>query len=476
MKRNLLLDLNNPGNYAASVNSREEGLADHAAYSKDASYAATKPGDNPRIILTDFDLRTHSFRGPFHIDSDMITYSKYALKLNGKTQIFISPNDSQLLTRASHTEIVASLADSIARGLSLNEDLTRAIAKGHDIGHTAFGHAGEDELEQICQEAYCYTDAATLRTEDVAKYADLEKKYGTLNNEELRKIPILERLLDEGNADDLRREFYVQPTDLNIFSHAKQSFRLLSVLEGKKLTAQTVHGIISHKYPWGKYGDWEIDQTEELQRTEDPNPLKQQNPAGFIKEHYRIGREHQTYEGQVVKFADFLAFAIHDLDDALRAEKVDLDDLKGRFNSAFPGLNFNEYLSGPNRYARYISQFFEANKGRVKSGAPNLVRPDEAKEVLGWIKENIIQGLIHQDKEIQRKHSEGRRYIRGLFDVWKKQKDELQSTLDEMDLVPEINTEFTKGYASTRQFCDFISTLTDNEIIKVYRHFYGPEQ
>ena len=476
MKRNLLLDLNNPANYATSVNSREEGLANHAAHSKDASYAITKPGENPRINLAGFSLQKYSFRGPFHIDSDMITYSKYALKLNGKTQIFISPNDSQLLTRASHTEIVVNLADSIARGLSLNEDLTRAIAKGHDIGHTAFGHAGEDELEQICQEEYCYCYADTLRTKDAAKYTELENKYGVLSDEKLRQIPVLEKLLKEEYRDELIREFFVQPSDVQIFSHAKQSFRLLCILEGKKLTAQTVHGIISHKYPWNKYGDWEIDQTEELQRTEDPNPLKQQNPAGFVDEHYRIGKEHQTYEGQVVKFADFLAFAIHDLDDALRAEKINLADLKGRFNNAFPGLNFEKYLSGPNRYARYISQFFEANKGHVRKGMPNLVKPDEAKEILGWIKENIIKGLIHQDKEIQRKHSEGRRYIHGLFDVWEKQGAELQGMLDEMNLVPEINTKFTKGYSPTRRFCDFISALTDNEIIKVYRHFYGPEQ
>ena len=476
MKRNLLLDLNNPANYAVSVNSREEMLVDSAAHSKNASYAVTRPNEDPRINLRDFNLKDYSFRSPFHIDSDMITYSKYALKLNGKTQIFISPNDSQLLTRASHTEIVVNLADSIARSLSLNEDLTRSISKGHDIGHTAFGHAGEDELEQICQEEYCYCDVDTLRTKDKDKYAKLEIKYGFLNDVKLKQVPVLERILNEKYTDNLKREFFVQPNDKKIFSHAKQSFRLLCILEGKKLTAQTVHGIISHGYSWSRLGDWKINQTEILQRPEDPNPLKQQNPAGFIEEHYEIGPEHQTYEGQVVKFADFLAFAIHDLDDVLRAEKINLDDLKGRFNDAFPKLNFDEYLSGPNRYSRYISQFFEENKENVRTGAPNLVKPSEAKNILGWIKENIIQGLIHQDKEIQRKHSEGRRYIRGLFDVWKKPGEELQNTITEMRLVPEINTQFIKGYSQTRQFCDFISALTDAEIIKVYRNFYGPEQ
>ncbi|MEM4263650.1 MAG: HD domain-containing protein, partial [Candidatus Woesearchaeota archaeon] len=252
------------------------------------------------------------------------------------------------MTRASHTEIVTNLSEGLARGLSLNEDLAKAIAKGHDIGHTAFGHAGEEELEQICQEEFCYCKVNDLKTKDATMYVELERKYGPLNDENLRKkVPVLERVLKEEFMNQLKREFFVQVKDTRIFLHAKQSFRLLCVLEGKKLTAQTVHGIISHNYPWDEYGNWEIDQTEKIKRIEDPNPLKQRNPLAFVIEQYKVNKEHQTYEGQVVKFADFLAFAIHDLDDALRAEKLKLSDLEARFKQKFPGLDFDEYLVGP---------------------------------------------------------------------------------------------------------------------------------
>ncbi|MEM4263649.1 MAG: hypothetical protein QW666_02015 [Candidatus Woesearchaeota archaeon] len=90
MNKNLLLDLNDSDNYAISVISREEGLADTAAHSKDASCAVIRPGENPKIDLARFNLKTHSFRSPFHIDADMITYSKYALKLHAKLK-FLFP-------------------------------------------------------------------------------------------------------------------------------------------------------------------------------------------------------------------------------------------------------------------------------------------------------------------------------------------------------------------------------------------------
>ena len=68
-----------------------------------------------------------------------------------KTQVFISPEGDHYRTRLTHTLEVSQIARSIARALRLNEDLTEAIALGHDLGHTPFGHAGERKLDELCR-------------------------------------------------------------------------------------------------------------------------------------------------------------------------------------------------------------------------------------------------------------------------------------------------------------------------------------
>jgi len=90
------------------------------------------------------DLRTN-----FQKDRDRITHSKAFRRLMHKTQVFISPEGDHYRTRLTHTLEVAQIARTIARALNLNEDLTEAIALGHDLGHTPFGHTGEDALDSL---------------------------------------------------------------------------------------------------------------------------------------------------------------------------------------------------------------------------------------------------------------------------------------------------------------------------------------
>ena len=82
-------------------------------------------------------------------DVDRIVHSKSFRRLMHKTQVFLQPEGDHYRTRMTHTLEVARISRTIARGLSLNEDLTEAIALGHDLGHTPFGHAGERVLNQI---------------------------------------------------------------------------------------------------------------------------------------------------------------------------------------------------------------------------------------------------------------------------------------------------------------------------------------
>ncbi len=86
----------------------------------------------------------------FERDRDRIIHSKAFRRLNGKTQVFLTPMGDHYRTRMTHTLEVSQIARTIAKALRLNEDLTEAIALGHDLGHTPFGHAGERALNSVC--------------------------------------------------------------------------------------------------------------------------------------------------------------------------------------------------------------------------------------------------------------------------------------------------------------------------------------
>ncbi|MBO8126040.1 MAG: deoxyguanosinetriphosphate triphosphohydrolase [Firmicutes bacterium] len=89
------------------------------------------------------------YRTCFQRDRDRIIHSKAFRRLKHKTQVFIAPEGDHYRTRLTHTLEVAQISRTIARGLRLNEDLTEAIALGHDLGHTPFGHAGEEALNAV---------------------------------------------------------------------------------------------------------------------------------------------------------------------------------------------------------------------------------------------------------------------------------------------------------------------------------------
>jgi len=99
------------------------------------------------------DIRTE-----FQRDRDRITHSKAFRRLMHKTQVFISPEGDHYRTRLSHTLEVAQIARTISRALGLNEDLTEAIAIGHDLGHTPFGHTGEDALDRLMPGGFLHNE------------------------------------------------------------------------------------------------------------------------------------------------------------------------------------------------------------------------------------------------------------------------------------------------------------------------------
>jgi len=127
-------------------------------------------------------------RPVFQRDRDRILYSKSFRRLKDKTQVFLTPDGDHYRTRMTHSLEVAQNARTIARALRLNEDLSEAIALGHDLGHTPFGHAGERALNDVCPDGFRHNEQSLRLVEYLEKDGQglnltWEVKNGILNHE-----------------------------------------------------------------------------------------------------------------------------------------------------------------------------------------------------------------------------------------------------------------------------------------------------
>jgi dGTPase len=132
---------------------KEESLSPNAAKSR-LSKGRERPEDPDPI------------RTCFQRDRDRIIHCKSFRRLKHKTQVFIAPLGDHYVTRLTHTLEVSQIARTIARALNLNEDLTEAIALGHDLGHTPFGHWGEDTLNELYNKGFRHNEQS-LRIVDL---------------------------------------------------------------------------------------------------------------------------------------------------------------------------------------------------------------------------------------------------------------------------------------------------------------------
>ena len=114
-------------------------------------------------------------RTEFQRDRDRILHTNAFRRLKHKTQVFIAPTGDHYVTRLTHTLEVAQIGRTIARALNLNEDLVEAVALGHDLGHTPFGHVGEETLDRLCDGGFAHSQQS-LRIVDF-----LEKEGQGLN-------------------------------------------------------------------------------------------------------------------------------------------------------------------------------------------------------------------------------------------------------------------------------------------------------
>jgi dGTPase len=133
------------------------------------------------------------YRTDFQRDRDRIIHCKAFRRLSHKTQVFIAPEGDHYRTRLTHTLEVAQIARSVARALSLNEDLTEAIALGHDLGHTPFGHTGEEAVSRCLRR---------LKEVDPDRYEQLEVQF----RHNVQSLRVVEHLEYDGKGLNLTWE------------------------------------------------------------------------------------------------------------------------------------------------------------------------------------------------------------------------------------------------------------------------------
>ncbi len=206
------------------MNIREEREAWEEAFLKPwASHSARSLGRDREEAQCDI-------RPVYQRDRDRILHCKAFRRMKHKTQVFLAPKGDHYRTRLTHTLEVAQIARTIARALMLNEDLTEAIALGHDLGHAPFGHAGEAVLNEICPGGFKHYEQSVRVVEVLEKDGrglnlTREVRDGMLNHSTSRMPKTLEgkivRLSDKiayinHDIDDAIRGQIIREEDLPV--------------------------------------------------------------------------------------------------------------------------------------------------------------------------------------------------------------------------------------------------------------------
>lgn len=234
----------------------------------------------------------HTYRGEFERDRDRILYSKEFRRLNRKTQVFVSGFDDHVRNRLTHTLEVAQISQTICNQLGFNEALTVAIAYGHDVGHTPFGHVGERSLNYLMNGCGKYRD-----------FNDVHEKYRG-------------------------------------FKHNLQGVRVVTELEkisnsfsGLNLTNYTLWGILNHTSIKPKDCEYKTKNKESRCHHFHNNDYCIHANKGLSFSYYdryikSINKANSwTIEALIVRVADEIAQRHHDLEDGLLAKIIDKDEI-----------------------------------------------------------------------------------------------------------------------------------------------------
>jgi len=386
-----------------------------------APYAAKPAQSRGRLVPeADDPLRT-----PFQRDRDRIIHSTAFRRLKHKTQVFITHDGDHFRTRLTHSLEVAQIARTLARVLGLDEDLTEALALAHDLGHTPFGHAGEEVLA--------------------------------------------ERMAGHGG-----------------FEHNAQTLRIVTQLErryagfdGLNLTWETLEGLVKHNgpllnaegWPRGKYANSGL-----------PLAIRQ-----YARRHDLQLQRWPSAEAQVAAIADDIAYNAHDIDDGLRAGLIEIIDL-GDLPLAGEALAAALEVAGDGDRPRLIHEtvrrmiaamvhdVLHTTRRNVEKHRPQTVEDvrDLGQALVGFsaqMEENVrvvqrfLMRRVYRHEKVLDAMRRAQKILGDLFDAYLEHREWLPREWRAIAL-----TSDEAQYP--RQVCDFIAGMTDRYAQQQHRKLF----
>lgn len=288
----------------------------------------------------------------FERDIDRIVHSKSFRRMMHKTQVFLNPEGDHYRTRMTHTIEVSRIAKTIAAALNLNADLTEAIAVGHDLGHTPFGHAGEHVLNQIMPKGF-HHNAQSLR--------------------------VIDRLENGG--------------------------------EGLNLSHEVRNGIVCH--------------------------TGEQEPV--------------TLEGQIVRISDRIAYINHDIDDALRGKIIYPMDIPIEVSQCL-GYTHGERIN------TLVVDVIESSEGK-----DHIMQSENIGNMMDALRDFMFE-KVYRNPVAKGEELKAQGMIERIFEFYEK----------DPDAMPEDFQEIRHTEGVDRAICDYISGMTDNYAVEVYRRLFIP--
>ena len=291
------------------------------------------------------DIRTE-----FQRDRDRILHCNSFRRLKHKTQVFLSPAGDHYRTRLTHTLEVSQIARTMARAMRLNEDLTEAIALGHDLGHTPFGHAGE-------------------------------------------------RMLDKLNP--------------NGFHHYEQSLRVVEFLEnngeGLDLTYEVKDGILKHTNQWA-----------------------------------------DTKEGQIVRYADVIAYINHDIDDSVRAGILAEEDIPQTITD----------ILGHSKSQRITTLITSI----INNGAQNI-HMDEQTDTAYKALHRFMFDYVYTNPKCKSEEGKAQEMIGSLYNYY----------ATHIEALPAQYLNNAYKFGADTAVCDYIAGMTDGFAVEQFKELFIPK-
>ncbi len=380
-----------------------------------------RPFDESKIYISQYatlsknsrgrkkELHPDSYRTEFQRDIHRIIYSQPFRRLRHKTQVFFLPNNDHICTRMEHVLHVASASRTVARHLQLNEDLAEAIGLGHDLGHSPFGHHGEDVLKDICEE----------------QGLDISFQH------EINGLRVVDKLAELDREPE----------------------------SGLNLTYEVRDGIISH---CGEdFGSNLITPEKEDKNLED---IKNRRDALMPI----------TLEGCVVRFIDKIAYAGRDLEDALKAELIEENDVPkdiidelGNNNGEIIGRLLKDLIDTSKKHENQIGLSrtkFEALKRLIEFNYDKIYGHDKVKKFeiqAKWALEIIFEYLLKEIKRTNRFTNDGGVCLKIPVIQF------LQKFVNKIKYSDNDKNEII--------VLDFISGMTDNYVLESISELFVPK-